>query len=378
MLISKPARKRVGTVLRLTELTDKLIILLCCLFLYFLQPDFTVNVVIVLIALIFSGFLSYFDHERSIAALTAGLIICSYFFPELVIFLPVAAYDIVFKKHRYIGLAAVIPWINFAPLASRCTVAVSLVLLILGVLVRYRSEMINRLQDKYYRLNDEAREMSLQLQKQNRDLMKKQDIELHLATLNERNRIAREIHDNVGHLLSSAILQAGALQTVNRDPKVGPLLEDLQATLAQAMDSTRKSVHALYEESIDLKLEIAELVKGFTFCDLNYEYCLGSDPPRKIKYAFIAIVKEALSNIAKHSNASHASIVLREHPALYQLIIRDNGRVEEINQDEGLGLKNMKDRVHSLNGIINITAADGFEIFISVPKEVKAFEDPDN
>ena len=38
----------------------------------------------------------------------------------------------------------------------------------------------------------------------------------------------------------------------------------------------------------------------------------------------------------------------------------------------------MKDRVHSLNGIINITAADGFEIFISVPKEVKAFEGPDN
>ena len=109
MLISKPARKRVGTVLRLTELTDKLIILLCCFFLYFLQPDFTVNVVIVLIALIFSGFLSYFDHERSIAVLTAGLIVCSYFFPELVIFLPVAAYDIIFNKHRYIGLAAVIP-----------------------------------------------------------------------------------------------------------------------------------------------------------------------------------------------------------------------------------------------------------------------------
>lgn len=43
---------------------------------------------------------------------------------------------------------------------------------------------------------------------------------MRLATLNERNRIAREIHDNVGHLLSRSLLQVGALQVVNRDETV--------------------------------------------------------------------------------------------------------------------------------------------------------------
>ena len=131
--------------------------------------------------------------------------------------------------------------------------------------------------------------MSPQLQQQNRDLIEKQDNELNLAMLNERSRIAREIHDNVGHLLSSAILQVGALLTINRDEKIKQHLEVLQTTLSEAMDSTRKSVHALYEESLDLKLQIEKLVRNFTFCPLYYEYGFVSNPPQNLKYAFIAI-----------------------------------------------------------------------------------------
>ncbi|NLZ92420.1 MAG: two-component sensor histidine kinase [Firmicutes bacterium] len=211
--------------------------------------------------------------------------------------------------------------------------------------------------------------MALQLQKQNKELIEKQDNEINIATLNERNRIAREIHDNVGHLLSSAILQAGALRTIAKDEKIKLHLDSLHATLAQAMDSTRDSVHKLYEESIDLNAQVEAIVQQFTFCELNYEYCFVNDPGKKLKYAFIAIVKEALSNLIKHSNATHASITFREHPALYQLIIRDNGSVKNYDPDEGMGLKNMIERVHSFKGNINIITDEGFEIFISIPKE---------
>jgi|LSQX01.2.fsa_nt_gb signal transduction histidine kinase len=76
----------------------------------------------------------------------------------------------------------------------------------------------------------------------------------------------------------------------------------------------------------------------------------------------------------KHSDATRASVVLREHPAFYQLIIKDNGRVKNFDPDRGMGLKNMADRVHALQGIINITTEDGFAIFISVPKEEKRLE----
>ena len=68
---------------------------------------------------------------------------------------------------------------------------------------------------------DESTEMAMHLAEKNKDLMEKQEYEVHLATLAER-RIAREIHDNVGHMLSSAILQVGALRAVNAQPSLAP------------------------------------------------------------------------------------------------------------------------------------------------------------
>ena len=64
-------------------------------------------------------------------------------------------------------------------------------------------------------------------------------------------------------------------------------------------------------------------------------------------------------------------MILSEHPALYQLVIRDNGNVKSFQPDQGLGLQNMADRVNSLNGNINIATENGFELFISIPKELQ-------
>lgn len=46
---------------------------------------------------------------------------------------------------------------------------------------------------------------------------------------------------------------------------------------------------------------------------------MGNDLPKEIKYCFIGVVKEALANVMKHSNATHVVIIMRAHPALYQL-----------------------------------------------------------
>ena len=69
-----------------------------------------------------------------------------------------------------------------------------------------------------------------------------------MATLKERNRIAREIHDNVGHMLSRAILQMGALSTVyEEEPLHGQLLK-VNDTLNLAMNNIRESVHDLHDD----------------------------------------------------------------------------------------------------------------------------------
>lgn len=350
-------------------LIDKLIIFICCLILFAGQPAFNSTVGPILLSVIFSGFLSYFEDEKLRLGLTLGFSVLALYMPELTAFLPLIAFDMVFCKYQYINLFALIPLIYFILSNSASTASITIVTLILSVLARYRLELFYRLHSKHIMLHDEATEISIQLKRQNQNIIEKQDTELTLATLNERNRIAREIHDNVGHLLSRAILQSGALLAVNKNERLEENLQTLNNTLTQAMNSIRMSVHDLYDESLDLNILIEEILKNFTFCELHYDCSLTGNPGKRLKYTFVAIIREALSNIIKHSNATHASIIFREHPAFYQLIIRDNGNVKSYCTDEGLGLNNITDRVLSFGGIINIKNENGFEIFISIPKE---------
>ena len=203
----------------------------------------------------------------------------------------------------------------------------------------------------------------------NKMILEKQDYEIETAILKERNRIAREIHDNVGHLLSRTILLTGAAKTLNRDKNMESLLEGLDTSLNSAMNSIRSSVHNLHDESETLR-EITEgIIKDFENCTMEYD--MSEIIPNKIKYCFAAIIKEALSNVIKHSNATAVKIVLREHPALYQLCIEDNGKgySEKEADSKGIGLKNMQERVTSLGGTLQINGKNGFRIFAVIPKQ---------
>lgn len=351
------------------DLIDKLILFFCCITIYLFQPSFGLHVIPVIITVIFSCALSYWEQQKLQAFLTAIFIALTMFVPELTVFLPLICYDLLLQSRQFLCLAALIPLVALWQNASTLVSAVTTMLLILCGLLKYRAVTQARLKADFADLRDNTKEMAIQLKKQNSDLLEKQDYEIKIATLNERNRIAREIHDNVGHLLSSSILQVGALLAINQDEKVKENLLVMKDTLSQAMESIRTSVHDLYDESVDLYAQIHELVENFHFCVLNFDYDIKSNPDKKLKYAFISIVKEALSNIMKHSNASEVWITFREHPALYQLIIKDNGTVKNYDTENGIGLKNVADRVDSFHGNINITTQNGFEIFISIPKE---------
>ena len=231
---------------------------------------------------------------------------------------------------------------------------------------------------KFNKTRDDSAERTILLESRNKSLLEKQDYEIYNATLKERNRIAREIHDNVGHLLSRSILLTGALKAVNKDENCNEPLNNLHETLDQAMTSIRESVHNLHDESVNLKETIENIVNNFNFCNIIFTYDMGTDVPHEIKFSFISIVKEGLNNIYKHSNATDASILLREHPAMYQLVIKDNGTtaintgikeyIQETSGNSGIGINNIISRVNMLNGSLQIHTNNGFCIFITIPK----------
>ena len=195
--------------------------------------------------------------------------------------------------------------------------------------------------------------------------------------LSERNRISKEIHDNIGHLLSRSLLQIGALLTITKEDITKETLTSLRDSISDGMDSIRNSIHNMHDESIDLYNEIQKLVTDFTFCHINFNYYLQNQPEVKLKTCLISIVKESLNNIIKHSNATSVSIKLLEHPAMIQWIISDNGNLSSgtrwyLSQNkvgDGMGLQSMADRIKSFQGNFNIITEHGFEIFITIPKK---------
>lgn len=249
---------------------------------------------------------------------------------------------------------------------------------ILALFLQYLISRYELLAARHRKIRDDSTELNLLLEERNRSLLEKQDYEIHNATLQERNRIAREIHDNVGHLLSRCILLNGAIQTINQDSQCSESLQLLQDTLSHAMDNIRSSVHNLHDDSINLRKSMEALIRDFTFCTVHLEYDIATDIPANIRYAFISITKEALTNISKHSSASSVEIIIREHPAMLQLIIHDNGQIsapkdfsfsERTYENAGIGLINMYDRVKLLGGMFQINQDNGFQIFISIPKK---------
>jgi len=362
---------------------DKLLLLVSCSVLYIFNDNTVFAIIPVILAILLSCLSVYFDDTRVHIAISIFFIFLCIFVPEYIIFYPLMLYDIFHTKYQINVFLSVIPLINSYQSFSAAVLSLTAVLLAISYLLKYKTNRLNLLITEYNELRDSSTEMSMQLKEKNRSILKNQDDEINLAALNERNRISREIHDSIGHMLSRALLQIGALLTITKDEVVKEGLTDLKASISAGMDHIRSSIHQMYDESIDLYAQIEHLVKEFTFCGIHFEYDINNPPLLPMRHSMIAIVKEALANVMKHSNATKVTVIFREHPAMYQIIIKDNGSLEDQKRKEllksnekqeygeGMGLRNISDRVKGFNGNLNLILDNGFTLFISIPKDNK-------
>jgi signal transduction histidine kinase len=178
----------------------------------------------------------------------------------------------------------------------------------------------------------------------------------------------------VGHLLSRAILLLGAISTVNKDEAIAPQLKMLSDTLDESMEKMRSSVHDLHDDSIDLEKNITEILnelKGFT---VNTELDLDENLPTDVKLSIIGILKEAVTNIIKHSNGNIVSVILHQNFSFCTISITDNGTLSlkqkqkiSIEDYDGIGLTNIRNRANSLGGEAYFYINDGFTVFARLP-----------
>lgn len=335
--------------------------------------------------------------DRALDLILAVYILSGIFFAPSFFMLPYAA--MVFRKRKYtvsrmaaalVGIAVFVDCIlklkHIAPGFGRYLWLTKLqdiilndilevvLLMAFAVMLSHFTELLLGYQMKLHSMRDASMEHDMLMEQMNHQLIEKQNAQIYNATLKERNRIAREIHDNVGHMITRSILQVGAIGVINTDEKLKAPIADLKSTLDTAMDSMRKSVHDLYDESVDLRQALAKLKPTDSAFAFSLEYDCEDDVPRDVKYAFIAIAKEAVNNAVKHSNGDEIRIIVREHPAFYQLEIMDNGTSADERRlsgetGDGIGIKNIKERVAAIGGTMRIKADDGLMIFVTLMKK---------
>ena len=303
------------------------------------------------------------------AALTAWGIF-SLFIAPAACFLPIAVYD--GTKPSFPRLVRlIVPLFTLLSFSGRSGGEILILLLLSGMawLLRHYADSLEKSRLAFHQFRDDSTEQDLYLREKHQALLEKQNYEIHLATLRERNRIAREIHDSVGHLLTSSILQTGAIEVLNRDENLKQPIQNLSETLGTAMNSVRNSVHDLKDESVDLQKSLQDILRGASRLTGHLDYHVEREPDREIRFAFIAIAKEAVNNTERHSDADRVSIKVVEHPSFYSMKIADNGSTSKLPAEHGMGLENMEERIEALNGQIHFSAEQGFCIFISVWKD---------
>ncbi len=192
-----------------------------------------------------------------------------------------------------------------------------------------------------------------------------------LATTLERTRIARDIHDSLGHTLTTLDVQLELAQQLHqRDPAQSLNALDTAKHLAyQCLQEVRRAVQTMRQPDFDLGQALNGLMKqlqqnqsGKISVALNLPQL-----PLQTSHQLYCIVQEGITNIQKHARASHVSLRGRFTLEHVTLELADNGNGFEPNQvHSGFGLRGMRERVQMLGGQIKIESALGQGTHISV------------
>ena len=350
------------------QIVDKILLLLCGLSLSLFSSFELEIVVYFLCILIFLTLDEFFQERFPSVSVFCFVIFLSFLLPELSFFLPTVIYPVISKKRSPVVFLFFIPYFyRFFYHPSFEVMVLLLLFFLLSLMLSDRQRKFQLLSRQLNQLRDDDREKQLLLLQQTHTLQESQNNQIKLATLQERTRIAREIHDNVGHLLSRSLIQIGALLTRYKEDASLALLRD---SLDSAMNAVRSSVHNLRDEAVDLENSVRLLLDSYQSYHTSFTYEIVGTVPPQITYCFLTILKEALTNISKHSNGDSIQISIKEFSSLYQLLIADNGtNAKAPEETEGMGLNNMRDRVTALNGVLRFSVSDGFHIFVSIPKQ---------
>lgn len=194
------------------------------------------------------------------------------------------------------------------------------------------------------------------------------------AQLEERNKIAQEIHDNVGHAISGSLMQLEAAKLlVKQDADKSLLiLATAIASLRKGLENIRMTLKNIKPPSEQmginrLRLFLDDFNSKHTIRTLlNYEGDISKISPTAWKI-FLENVSEGITNVIRHSNADCININIYVMNKMIRLQMTDNGFVSSTSIKKGLGISGMEERLLTIGGTLLIDSSKGFSLTMLVP-----------
>ncbi|NLJ65549.1 MAG: sensor histidine kinase [Christensenellaceae bacterium] len=198
--------------------------------------------------------------------------------------------------------------------------------------------------------------------------------------LKERQRIAQDIHDLLGHSVTASVLQLEAAKSImDEEPeRAKQMITNATQSLREGIDNIRSVVHQMRAEASDMQAaDISAIIDKFmrdTGIIIHYKADgdINAIEPNKWE-AIRGNLQEALSNVIKHANASQVWVDLQVMPGMLRLQVRDDGVGAEV-YEEGMGISGMRQRIAPFAGslIIRGIPQKGTTIITLIPRRNKA------
>ena len=229
-------------------------------------------------------------------------------------------------------------------------------------------EQVNALYIKLTTTNNE-------LQCANEELKEYVTIKEKMGETKERNRLAREIHDTLGHTLTGISVGLDAcLTTIEMNPRTTKKqLEVISKVTREGIEEVRRSVNKLRPDALErLQLDSAiqtmiEDMKSVTQADIRLQYNLKNYNFREDEETTIyRIVQESITNAIRHGKANNIQIIIDKRDGTIHIEIQDDGiGCQDIK--EGFGTKHMQERIQMLHGHMFFDGSNGFLVKAVMP-----------
>lgn len=196
-----------------------------------------------------------------------------------------------------------------------------------------------------------------------------------MTIVEERNRMARELHDTIGHTFTSVIMGMDAVSyLIETDPeKAKERLNVLRNVARNGLDEVRNNIHAIAdEENSSLSIHVTLLANEFALHTgtKTHTYVKGKEyeVSKQVRWTLIRCLQESLTNAKRHGQAMRVEVMLRFSPRQIRLKITDDG-IGASDIKQGFGITAMKERVRPLNGDVQIQTelGKGMTVICTLP-----------